>query len=118
MLHGSVFAIGIEEGNNTMSHKAFQPGEIVATKAVATEVSPIRLMQCLALHLSGDWGEVDPEDKRLNAQATHDGSRILSCYPIAPSMPAKGPNRIWLITEAEDDQGVRSHSTFLYPNEY
>lgn len=98
--------------------KRFSPGEIVATRAVATEVSQLRLLECLNLHINGQWGELCQEDRDLNDAATHDGSRILSCYPIDPSLPATGDNRIWLITEAEGDDGIRSHSTFLYPDEY
>jgi len=41
-----------------------------------------------------------------------DGSRLLSAYKTL-----KG-ERIWIITEAADDQGRRVASTILLPQEY
>ena len=66
----------------------------------------------LEKHASGDWGEVDAEDQRANDQALVDGSRILSAYKTL-----KG-ERIWIITEAADDQGKRAATTALRPSEY
>ena len=66
----------------------------------------------LEKHASGDWGEMSEEDKRLNDQALVDGQRILSAYKTL-----KG-ERIWIITEAADDQGRRAASTALLPPEY
>ena len=63
-------------------------------------------------HVQGDWGTVDDDDKRANDQALVDGSRILSAYRTL-----KG-ERIWIITEAADDQGRRAASTILRPDEY
>ena len=63
-------------------------------------------------HIRGDWGEVCDEDKRLNDQALVDGSRILSAYRTL-----KG-ERIWIITEAADDEGRRASSTIILPHEY
>ena len=34
----------------------------------------------LARHLSGDWGDLDQEDRSLNDAALIDGSRILRAY--------------------------------------
>jgi hypothetical protein len=61
----------------------------------------------LAKHHSGDWGEVDAEDRRLNDQALMDGSRLLSAYTTL-----KG-RKLWVITEAD-----RSVTTILRPEEY
>jgi hypothetical protein len=49
----------------------------------------------LAKHVRGDWGEVCPDDARLNDQALIDGSRLLSAYRTLRNV------RIWLITEAD-----------------
>ena len=35
----------------------------------------------LARHVTGDWGDLDDEDKSLNDAALIDGSRILSALP-------------------------------------
>ena len=66
----------------------------------------------LEKHVSGDWGMVNDEDKRLNDQALVDGSRILSAYKTL-----KG-ERLWVITEATDDEGRRVSTTILKPQEY
>ena len=52
------------------------------------------------------------EDKRANDQALVDGSRLLSAYRTL-----KG-ERIWIITEAADDQGQRAATTAILPSEY
>jgi hypothetical protein len=61
----------------------------------------------LARHASGDWGDVGPEDRRLNDEALRDGSRILSCDHTAKGV------RLWVITEAD-----RSSTCILLPSEY
>jgi hypothetical protein len=66
----------------------------------------------LARHVAGDWGEVDEEDWALNNEALVDGSRILSAYRTL-----KG-KKLWIITEAADDDGKRAVTTILLPDEY
>ncbi len=61
----------------------------------------------LARHMTGDWGEVDAEDKALNDAAVKDGTSILSAYAISKGV------RLWIITEAD-----RSATTVLLPDEY
>ena len=56
----------------------------------------------LEKHVQGDWGEVNDEDKRANDQALVDGSRLLSAYRTLKGV------KIWIITEAADDQGRRA----------
>ena len=63
-------------------------------------------------HASGDWGEVDAEDGKLNDEALKQGSRILSAYRTL-----KG-KKLWVITEAVDDQGQRAATTILLPEDY
>ncbi len=87
----------------------FDPGQIVVTpgalKALAeARVSPLSL---LARHLSGDWGDLDAEDKSENEIAVERGYRILSAYTLSTG------ERIWIITEAD-----RSSSCLLLPSEY
>jgi hypothetical protein len=61
----------------------------------------------LARHASGDWGEVDAEDWKLNDAAVKAGERILSAYKT------KDGERIWIITQAD-----RSSTCILLPDEY
>lgn len=93
--------------------KPFEIGRVVVTPGVAELVPEMRLLECLQLHMQGQWGCLCDEDRTLNDLATHNGERLLSCYPINPSEPCDGSNRLWLITEWD-----RSVSTFLLPDEY
>jgi len=58
-------------------------------------------------HLSGDWGDLDAEDRAANEVALTIGERVLSAYAL------HGGERIWVITEAD-----RSSTTVLLPSEY
>jgi hypothetical protein len=48
----------------------------------------------------------------LNDESLKDGSRLLSAYLL------KDGTKIWIITEAEDDNGKREATTILLPEEY
>lgn len=93
----------------------FPLGKTVATPGAIdamtqTSTGPRRLLQ---RHLNGDWGEaLCDEDKELNDQSVKNGSRILSAYYL----PDK--TKIWIITEAADENGHRLATTFLLPSEY
>ncbi len=92
----------------------FKPGQIVATPACLEELERAgqNIWEFLARHFSGDWGDLDAEDKAANDEAVKDGSRILSAYILKTGV------KIWLITEAEDDNGNREATTGLLPDEY
>jgi hypothetical protein len=62
----------------------------------------------LARHVSGDWGEVPPEDVRENNLSVREGFRIVSSYPVGDDGA-----RVWLITETD-----RSSTCILLPEEY
>ena len=66
----------------------------------------------LKRHVRGDWGDLDEEDRSLNNAAVIDGSRILSVYQTR-----KG-TKLWVITEATNDVGLRYSSTLLLPEDY
>ena len=84
----------------------FLLGDVVATPAAlkAMQSCNVTPQQLLQLHVSGDWGSVDPE---ANDAAVHNGERILSSYRIGEH------TRIWIITEWD-----RSVTTLLLPSEY
>ena len=85
----------------------FKHGQIVATPgALVLAGNGVNLLKYLERHLSGDWGDLDDEDKAENDFSVKNGFRILSAYNT-PS------GRLWVITEAD-----RSVTTFLLPEEY
>ena len=85
-------------------------GRVLATPGdlrvlLQTGEDPLRL---LARHASGDWGELDAQDRRENQRSLKNGWRVLSSYPIGES-----GQKVWVITEAD-----RSCTTILLPSEY
>ena len=86
--------------------KLFEYGEVVATAAVAEFLSEADIVALLKRHISGDWGNVHPDDDGLNDDAVKNGGRVHSVYEV-------GNKTIWVITEWD-----RSVTTFLYPSEY
>ena len=94
----------------------FPLGQIVATPGAldALNESGQSPALFLARHAEADWGEeLCAEDRQLNDQALIDGSRILSAYRTS-----KDGTKIWIITEAADDNGQRAATTILLPEEY
>ncbi len=87
----------------------FSPGQVIATPGaiVALEFNRVSPIELLHRHLTGDWGDLDGDDKAANERALKDGSRLLSAYNLADG------TRIWIITEAD-----RSASTLLLPEDY
>jgi len=92
----------------------FNPGQIGATPAAlaALERARVAPQALLTRHFLGDWGNIDPEDPGRNERSLRDGSRLLSVYDVTPDLT------VWIITEAEDDNGNRSATTLLLPSEY
>ena len=92
----------------------FDPGRLVATPGAieALEAADQNVLEFVSRHLRGDWGTVDAEDKSLNDQSVSDGSRILSAFVLKTGL------KIWIITEAADDDGKRVATTVLLPDEY
>ena len=78
------------------------PGAIEAIAASGEGVEPY-----IDRHLTGDWSEMDDEDRIANRRSIHDGTRIFSAYKIMAG------DRIWIITEAD-----RSSTCVLLPEEY
>jgi len=96
------------------SQPLFELGQVVGTPAAlaALEENGRSPLEFLARHQVGDWGVVDDEDKALNDRAVRDGSRILSAYLLDDQ------EKLWVITEATDEQGRRAATTILLPAEY
>jgi hypothetical protein len=93
----------------------FPLGQLVATPAAmeALSESGVDIIDLVQRHIGKDWGDLSDEDKRLNDDALHNGSRILSAY-ILPDSDA----RIWIITDAADEEGKRAATTVMLSAEY
>ncbi len=94
--------------------KKFSLGRIVATPGAlhALLEAGQSADEYLARHVTGDWGDLDDEDKSLNDAALIDGSRILSVYQ------SRNGEKLWVITEAVNEVGLRYSTCLLRPDEY
>jgi hypothetical protein len=94
--------------------KKFSLGRIVATPGAlhALQEAGQSADEFLARHVTGDWGELNQEDKSLNDAALLDGSRILSAYQTRTG------ERLYVITEATNEGGLRYCTTLLLVAEY
>jgi len=92
----------------------FRLGRTVATPAAleAIQQAGDSPAEFLDRHVTGDWGELSEDDREANEAALQDGSRILSAYVT------QSGTKIWIITEAADDDGQRAATTILLPDEY
>ncbi|MFP5475117.1 MAG: hypothetical protein ACLGJD_15855 [Gammaproteobacteria bacterium] len=92
------------------SQARFATGQIVMTSGVDALIEAGRLDPApyLYRHLSGDWGDLNDSDRRLNDAALQSGEdRLFSSYQVAPDL------KLWIITEWD-----RSVTTLLLPDEY
>jgi hypothetical protein len=78
------------------------PGALEALERTGTSPSEL-----LDRHVSGDWGEVGPEDWEANERDLIDGERLLSIYHLEDG------TKLYVITEWD-----RSVTTILKNNEY
>lgn len=87
----------------------FQLGQVVATPGAlqALEATGQTPLEFLERHISGDWGDLDQDDRRENELSVRRGFRILSAYHLQDG------TKLWIITEAD-----RSATTLLLPSEY
>ncbi len=94
----------------------FDLGMIVATPAClsALQASGETADKFLRRHVTGDFGELSDDDRLLNEQAVISGDRILSAYILSD----KGKTKIWVISEAKDDDGRRASTCLLLPSDY
>src|SRR5687767_13144626 len=94
-------------------HNGHQPlfrlGQVVSTPGAleALQEAGQDPLELLKRHQSGDWGDLDEEDKAENDFSVNKELRILSAYTLSTGV------KLWLITEAD-----RSVTTFLLPSEY
>jgi hypothetical protein len=93
----------------------FSLGRIVATPGALrlAQSGAFDLAELLGRHVSGDWGDLDAYDRRENDRALRSGACIFSAYQTP-----QGGGRVWIITEATDDQGARRSTCILLPEDY
>ena len=92
-----------------MSNRSlFSMGEVVVTMNALTHAKQyqIDLIALLARHNTGDWGDLEDDDKYANEDALREWTRIFSSYTCAAI-------KVWIITEAN-----RALTTILLPEDY
>jgi hypothetical protein len=97
------------ERDNPEPQGKFGLGQIVGTPGAvsAFERTGQNPLEFIARHWTGDWGDLEQEDKEENEFSVARGLRILSAYNLSDG------TRVWVITEAD-----RSATTVLLPEEY
>lgn len=85
----------------------FSLGQTVITCAAFERLPTEEVLAALQRHQSGDWGELDDNDRQENERSLTEGGRLLSRYRT------KDQIIFWIITEAD-----RSVTTVLLPEDY
>ena len=96
---------------------------VVVTAAVPTGPTPSPRgwrgsAGCLARHLSGDWGDLDADDRAANDHALRHGrGRLLSAYRLPAELAGTtAETTVWVITDDLDDPDTAT--TVLWPSDY
>ena len=88
-------------------------GRVVATAAVSASVPEAVIIGLLDRHASGDWGDLDGEDKAANdADHSHAEGRLFSSYKTQEH------GAIWVITDDLRGDGGGPTTTVLFPDDY
>jgi len=90
-----------------VSASRFDLGRIVTTLGAREALTEDDTLKALVRHMSEDWGDLDPDDRRRNDNALKCGDRLFSRFT------SKSGEAFYVITEAD-----RSVTTFLLPDEY
>jgi hypothetical protein len=89
----------------------FELGEVVMTRGAQNTLVELNIDPAVLItrHVTGDWGNIPPEDQNANKNAVKNGDdRVLSAYLLPPDN-----TKVWVITEWD-----RSYTTILLPEEY
>jgi hypothetical protein len=92
-----------------MTKPLFDLGRVVATPGALEAMADTGDDPAVFLgrHVTGDWGDLDAEDKAENDYSLPRYLRLFSAYKLSDG------RKVWLITEAD-----RSATTLLLPSEY
>jgi hypothetical protein len=98
-----------EEGGEEELRPLFALGQIVGTPGALEEIGEAGRdpIEFIVRHVTGDWGELPPEDVTENERAVAHGLRVFSAYRL------ESGKKIWVITEWD-----RSVTTVLRPQDY
>ena len=90
-----------------MPYQKFSIGRLVITANAAATLTGADVTRAVRRHATGDWGDLDAEDRQINEASLSDGGRLFSAYAAGDG------TKFWVITEAD-----RSATTVLLPEEY
>jgi hypothetical protein len=91
----------------TLPIAKFRLGHVVSTPNALSQLSQEDILMAIRRHQSGDWGDLDTEDKAANDRALVERTRVFSVYRSALGV------KFWLITETS-----RRVTTILLPEDY
>ena len=89
-------------------------GKVVGTPGAlkALEESGVNPLSLLLRHSNNDWGTLSQDDRQANLDALRTGERVFSVYILPTGV------KLWCITEAQNDEGVRESTCLLLPSDY
>ncbi len=74
-------------------------------------------LEFLALHITGEFGDLCEEDKQANHTAIAHGERVLSSYKVGRN--AQDDWSVWIVSEGRNADGsAYQTSVILLPEEY
>ena len=85
----------------------FPLGKTVITANANAVLPELDVLMALQRHHSGDWGDVDNQDRQMNDSSIHSGGRLVSIYKSVRGQ------KFYIITEWD-----RSVTTVLLPEDY
>ena len=85
----------------------FPLGRLLITPNARDTLAPHEVLNALARHARGDWGDCSAHDNEANDRALVEGDRLFSVYHDAQG------RRFWIISEAG-----RVATTVLLPEDY
>lgn len=93
--------------------RQFSLGQTFATPGAMAHLTrhSVSALALLSRHARADWGLVCAQDRAANDRALTDGARLLSAYDVAGE-------RVWVITDAKNDAGLRASTCILFSQEY
>jgi hypothetical protein len=86
---------------------SFPLGQVVATSNAVAQLDQSDIDAALKRDAARDWGDLTPDDRKVNEDAVENGGQLLSSYESSAG------TKFWIITDAD-----RSATTVLLPEDY